>query len=165
MNARPALRTLIFTALVPGTVVGLAPYGILRLQRGDEALALGPWAPLGFALMALGPALYLPCALDFVRIGRGTPFPLDPPTTFVARGLYRWVRNPMYVGFAGTLVGEAVAFGSWWLAGWCGLMITCWHLFVVLHEEPALERRFGATYLRYRREVARWLPMPPRRRV
>ncbi len=157
------LRTLVFTIFVPGTVVGLLPWLVLRATSGEEAPAQGPLALLGVPLIALGPAVYLRCALDFARVGRGTPFPLDPPREFVARGFYRWTRNPMYVGFAGMLIGEALFFSSWGLAAYAGLVFLTWHLFVVLHEEPALRRRFGESYDRYCRQVPRWLPRPPRR--
>ncbi len=154
------VRTLLFTLFIPGSVVGLVPWWILRETRGADALALGLLAPLGFALIAVGPLVYLPCARDFLRVGRGTPFPLDPPREFVATGLYRWTRNPMYVGFAATLAGEALAFGSWPLALWAASMVLVWHLFVVFHEEPDLRRRFGASYERYCAEVPRWIPRP-----
>jgi protein-S-isoprenylcysteine O-methyltransferase Ste14 len=156
------LRTALFTLLVPGTVVGLVPWLILRGTGGVE-IAEGALPFLGFGLIGLGLVVYLRCAYDFTFAGRGTPFPLDPPREFVARGLYRYTRNPMYLGFAGLVVGEALVFGSWWLVVYAGLLCVVWHLFVVRHEEPDLRRRFGESYERYCGEVSRWLPRAPRR--
>ncbi len=156
------VRTFLFTLFIPGTVVGLVPWLILWRTKGDEALALGLLSPFGLLLIATGVMAYLQCAIDFGRFGGGTPFPLDPPRQFVGGGLYRWVRNPMYVALAATLIGEAIAFASWWLALYAAFMIAVWHLFVVLHEEPDLRRRFGESYERYHRDVPRWLPRRPR---
>ena len=157
------LRTLLFTLLVPGTVVGLVPWLILRGREQQLAFADGLLPYAGFGLIGLGLVVYIRCAYDFTFAGRGTPFPLDPPREFVARGLYRYTRNPMYLGFAGLVVGEALVFGSWWLAAYAALLCAVWHLFVVRHEEPDLRRRFGESYERYCRTVARWLPRAPRR--
>ena len=150
------LRTAVFTLFVPGTVVGLVPWLILRKTAGGLAIAGGPLTYAGLVLIGLGLVGYLRCALDFALAGRGTPFPLDPPREFVARGLYRHTRNPMYLGFAGLVVGEALVFRSPWLIGYAALLCVVWHLFVVRHEEPDLRRRFGESYERYCRDVPRW---------
>ncbi len=152
-------------------VVYMAGFVALFAALVAAALRLDPW--IGFALPAVpvtvaaalvlfGAGLGLWCGALFMVRGRGTPAPFDPPTRFVAVGPYRWVRNPMYVGGLGLLVGVA----SWlrspgvlMLAAFAGVAA---HLFVVGVEEPALFRRFGASYDAYRRSVRRWLPRPPR---
>lgn len=119
---------------------------------------------LGVAPFALGAAIYLWCAFwAFALVGKGTPAPIDPPRKLVVHGLYRWVRNPMYIGVLLMLAGEAVVFLErevfvpYTLAIAVGFM-----LFVLLYEEPALRSKFGAEYDDYCRRVPRWIPRPPR---
>jgi protein-S-isoprenylcysteine O-methyltransferase Ste14 len=108
--------------------------------------------------MAIGVAVYFKCAWDFASTGKGTPAPIDPPKRLVARGLYRLVRNPMYVGVLITLVGEAWLFSSWALLAYAAIVITWQHLFVVFYEEPALKRKFGESYSDYLARTPRWIP-------
>lgn len=153
------LRTLIFTVVVPATVTVYAPWWILSRNP-----APGPsgWRWLALLPIGAGVAIYLWCALDFGR-ARGTPAPIDPPKELVASGLYRWTRNPMYVGVTSVVLGEALLFGSWALLAFAAGVVTCFHAFVTLYEEPSLRRRFGDDYQRYCRAVPRWLPRSPRR--
>jgi protein-S-isoprenylcysteine O-methyltransferase Ste14 len=105
------LKTLIFTIIVPGAVMALIPY--LLLSRTPSSFAqIGPFQILGLIPMAIGAAIYLRCAWDFASAGKGTPAPIDPPKRLVMRGLYRFVRNPMYVGVLLALLGEAWLFRS-----------------------------------------------------
>jgi protein-S-isoprenylcysteine O-methyltransferase Ste14 len=101
------------------------------------------------------------CVRDFAVRGRGTLAPVDPPTELVAVGLYRWVRNPMYVGVVGVLIGHALWFGGVWLPLYAAAVTAGFHAFVVLYEEPALAQRFGDSYRRYRDAVPRWIPRRP----
>jgi protein-S-isoprenylcysteine O-methyltransferase Ste14 len=138
---------------------GVRGYGA-RLDIG-----LSPaWKPVGMLLMALGSALVLACLASFVLRGRGTPAPFDPPVAFVPSGPYRYVRNPMYIGAALVLAG----YGLWERSAAVGLFslafLAIFHVFVVLVEEPGLERRFGESYIAYKRAVHRWLPGVPRMR-
>ena len=94
--------------------------------------------------------------------GQGTPAPFDPPRKFVRRGLYKWVRNPMYLAVFALVAGEAVFLGSWHIAVYLVCLLCALPVFVQLHEEEALRRNFGAMYEDYRREVPRWLPRKPR---
>jgi protein-S-isoprenylcysteine O-methyltransferase Ste14 len=122
-------------------------------------LSLPAWlVPVGLLLAAGGGALTLACVVVFVRAGRGTPAPFDPPRCFVAVGPYRWVRNPMYLGGLALLLGAALTFRSPSVTLLAALFLAAAHLFVVLYEEPSLERRFGESYTRYRGAVRRWLP-------
>ena len=155
-----ALKTLIFTILVPGTLLGLVPW---LLQWSGEAVLPTFFAWLiGVIPIGLGILLYLWCAGAFTVVGRGTPAPIDAPVFLVKSGPYRWVRNPMYLGVLSVWFGEAILFHSLLLAG-CGLLIAgIVQLFVVFHEEPSLRRRFGESYETYLRMVPRWLPRYPR---
>ena len=117
---------------------------------------------LAWPLIVFGAAVYAWCAFAFSVRGLGTPAPIDPPKVFVATGLYRWVRNPMYVGVLAVLAGENLLARSRDLAIYSAIVATFFHLFVMLYEEPALHRQFGASYDEYKRAVPRWLPRPPR---
>jgi protein-S-isoprenylcysteine O-methyltransferase Ste14 len=150
------VKTLIFTVFVPGTVAVYIPSRL----RGAGPGAISAIAMAGIVPIALGVAIYLWCAWDFATFGRGTPLPLDAPKQLVARGPYRLVRNPMYVGVLLAILGQALWFGSiatlWYALG----VALLFHLFVVFYEEPALRRTFGESYARYTKAVPRWLPKP-----
>lgn len=125
-----------------------------------EGLEPHEWAAALVA--ALGLAGYLHCAWLFLAKGRGTVAPLDGPRKLVRRGLYRWVRNPMYICLGLVLVGEAVFFESWRIGLYLVCMTCIAQLTVVLHEEPEMGFRFGAMYEDYKRIVPRWFPRRPR---
>jgi len=158
-----AQRTLLFTVLFPGTLVGLVPRWILhaRLPPGHDWTTSRAF--LGYAVAAIGAWIYVVCAREFTTRGRGTPAPYDPPRELVASGLYRWVRNPMYVGILSILAGEALLFGSRSLALYAVLLALGFHVRVAFFEERVLGRVFGDSYARYRATVLRWIPRPPRR--
>jgi protein-S-isoprenylcysteine O-methyltransferase Ste14 len=99
---------------------------------------------------------------DFAVAGRGTPAPIDPPKELVRRGLYRFTRNPMYVGVASVLIGEAWLFASRAMAVFALGVVTMFHLFVLFYEEPTLRRTFGDAYERYCAAVPRWVALPHR---
>ena len=142
-------------------------WGWLALRaRGLDSLLGGPLPellrPVGVGMGTLGVLLAAACIGLLIGPGRGTPAPFDPPREFVAVGPYRWVRNPMYLGGLGVLLGA----GLWLrspgiLALGAGFMLLS-HLFIVLVEEPGLRARFGDRYQRYLTEVSRWLPRKPR---
>jgi protein-S-isoprenylcysteine O-methyltransferase Ste14 len=152
------LKTLVFTLLVPGTVAGLIPYLLLTYGRILPPLPVAPLRYLGTAVLVLGVLIYLWCAAEFVVRGRGTPSPTDPPRELVVSGLYRFSRNPMYVGVASVLFGIALYSGSAEVLVYAVLVLTGFHLRVVYYEEPTLERCFGHSFRRYCCEVPRWLP-------
>jgi protein-S-isoprenylcysteine O-methyltransferase Ste14 len=152
------LKNLLFTVLVPGTVAVYVP---IRMAGGGPALASAPWgAPriLALPLLVLGAATYLRCVWDFGTKGRGTPAPIDAPRELVVAGLYRYVRNPMYVGVLSLVTGWAIFFRSWGILLYGCALALAFHLFVVFYEEPRLRRQFGESYERYRRAVGRWIP-------
>jgi protein-S-isoprenylcysteine O-methyltransferase Ste14 len=113
---------------------------------------------LGVLCVGAGVALLATCVWEFARTGRGTLAPVDPPRTLVVRGVYRYVRNPMYLGVATIVLGEALVAGSGALFGYCAAFVVAANLFVIGYEEPTLRRRFGAAYDQYIRQVGRWLP-------
>jgi len=157
-----ALKNLVFTVLVPGTVAGFVPYRLV--SRSGAARLDAPHLLVAAPLALVGLAIYFWCLWDFAVAGRGTPAPIDPPKHLVVRGLYRYVRNPIYVGVLLVVAGWAVAFRSSAVLEYGVAVALAFHLFVMLVEEPLLRRRFGATYEAYRRAVPRWLPRPPQGR-
>jgi protein-S-isoprenylcysteine O-methyltransferase Ste14 len=150
------LKNLLFTLVVPGTVAVVIP---LRVARG--------WAPSGslesLAVLGLGAAIYAWCVWDFATFGRGTPAPIDAPKRLVVRGLYRWTRNPMYVGVLTVILGWAFRYRAPGLALYAAGVWSCFQSFVVFYEEPHLRRAFGAEYDAYCARVGRWFPRAERR--
>lgn len=156
------VKTLFFTILAPGTVTVLVPY-LLVLPRAE--FDVGAFRFAGIAPIVLGAAALFYSAWNFVFVGRGTPAPLDPPKELVAAGLFRFVRNPMYVGICTLLVGEALLFQSWRILAYAFLVWLLFHLFVIIYEEPHLRRKFGTSYENYCRAVPRWIPRWDARRA
>lgn len=150
------IRTLIFTILVPGFWTVMMPYWLL--PRGTMPDLRGAGAA-GLLLIAAGVALYFACAFwGFALRGKGTPLPMDPPEKLVVEGPYRVVRNPMYWSVGSVMLGEAAVFHSFALLELAAAFAVGVNLFVLLYEEPALRRKFGAEYEEYCRQVPRWLP-------
>jgi protein-S-isoprenylcysteine O-methyltransferase Ste14 len=125
-----------------------------------ETAGTARWRWLGAVPSVLGFAVALRCIWDFGWTGRGTPAPVAPPKRLVVVGFYRYVRNPMYVGFAAGWIGLWVVFGHANVAVIAAVAaITLGvHLFVVFYEEPTLRGKFGKDYEEYCRNVRRWRP-------
>lgn len=116
--------------------------------------------PLGWSVIALGVVIAFACALEFAWRGIGTPAPFDPPRRLVITGLYRWVRNPMYVGLGVLLLGEAITFPQLTIT-MLVMIAALWlatTIFIVTFEEPTLRSKFGDDYAAYCRNVRRWIP-------
>lgn len=123
-----------------------------------DALHVGNVRYSGLVPMVVGAAGYFQCVRDFIAAGRGTPAPWDPPTELVVVGLYRYVRNPIYVSILIILAGEAIFFEAVVLVLYGGGVFLGFHLAVVLYEEPTLLRLFGESWRQYIAAVPRWLP-------
>ena len=148
---RLLLKNLLFTLVIPGTVAGWGPHWILR-----DARPVSPAA--GLPVGVIGLLIYLWCLWDFAVGGRGTPGPWDPPRTLVVRGLYRYMRNPMYVGVLLVIAGWALVYRSGAVAQYGVVVALAFHIWIMLFEEPQLRRLFGDSYIEYARRVHRWLP-------
>ena len=148
------VKTAIFTVLVPGTVGLVVPY---LLKNSFEILGDAVPGLLGILLFLLGVTMYLWCAWDFVSKGFGTPAPIDAPRVLVVNGLYRFTRNPMYVGVLAVIFGQAIAYGSRSVVIYGAAMLFAFDSFVRFYEEPKLSRKFGAQYEEYCRRVPRWV--------
>ena len=153
------LKNLLFVVIVPGTVAVYVPLLIGR----NRPIASGAVLAGAAALLAAGGAVCGWCVWDFASLGRGTPAPIDAPKRLVTRGMYRFVRNPMYVGVLTIILGWAVLFKAEGLAVYAAVVGLCFHLFIVLYEEPHLRQTFGAQYDDYCARVGRWLPRRSRR--
>jgi protein-S-isoprenylcysteine O-methyltransferase Ste14 len=148
------LKNLLFTLVVPGTAGVYVP---LLLAQGRPP-ATGPGFLVALALLAAGAVTYAWTVWEFAAFGRGTPAPIDAPKRLVVHGLYRYTRNPMYVGVLTVLLGWAVLYQALTLLVYAIGVGFCFHLFVVLYEERHLAQVFGAEYTNYCANVGRWLP-------
>jgi protein-S-isoprenylcysteine O-methyltransferase Ste14 len=150
------IKNIAFTVLVPGTVAVVVPVVVIRHGAAQPSLASVP----AFVMLVIGGAVYAWCVWDFAVAGRGTPAPIDPPSTLVVRGLYRYSRNPMYVGVLSVIAGWATLFQSTSIAIYGACVAAAFHLFVLAYEEPHLRRVFGAAYVQYCSQVSRWVWLP-----
>jgi protein-S-isoprenylcysteine O-methyltransferase Ste14 len=155
-----ALKTLIVTILVPGTVAFIIPWLILGRTLSPEVLSASPWL-LGLLPLVAGIVLYLWRAGAFTFVGKGTPAPVGAPVFLVKFGPYQWFRNPMYLGVLAVIVGQAIVFRSTAALASALVVWVIVHLFVICFEEPSLQGQFGASDVAYLRSVARWLPGRP----
>jgi protein-S-isoprenylcysteine O-methyltransferase Ste14 len=157
-EARAASGTVVFLAVAPGVVAGLVPW---LLTGWDVEEPLPHWLPLrivGAALLLAGLVVLLDAFARFVREGLGTPAPVAPTEYLVVGGLYRYVRNPMYLAVGSIIVGQAFLLGQLVLLLYAALFGLAVWAFVRWYEEPTLMRQFGAEYEEYRRAVPGWRP-------
>jgi protein-S-isoprenylcysteine O-methyltransferase Ste14 len=151
------IKTVLFVLAVPGSVMVVIPINlILPMEKNAISMSMLAWLALLF--WVTGVAVLLWCAADFARKGQGTPAPTDAPKHLVVGGLYRYVRNPMYVGVLLFSFGNAIWFGSPLLAGYAAFLWMIFHVFVLLYEEPHLRKTFNIEYQEYCQNVPRWIP-------
>ena len=160
-------RSLLWTIVLPGFFALYLPWRLVRPQRAQVdptvsaqlvAYSFGLAALLGLLLVVVGVVLLATCIFEFARSGKGTLSPVDPPRHLVVRGLYRYVRNPMYLSVTMIVFGQVLLTGSWVLLGYWAVWFLVANLFVIFYEEPTLRRLFGASYEEYTRRVGRWIP-------
>jgi protein-S-isoprenylcysteine O-methyltransferase Ste14 len=151
------------TALV-GTLFILLPLGAIQLNQawGWPRWQFAGGRVLGSVLALAGILVYAYCSGLFSRVGKGTPVPLEPPEHLVIEGFYRFSRNPMYVAQVAYLLGLFAYRGELSLALYAAIFAAAIHTSVVRTEEPELRQRFGEEYVRYMREVPRWISIRPR---
>lgn len=153
-----AAGTAVFFALAPGVVAGLVPWWITRWDvQGDGAY----WAPLrvlGAALLVAALPILVSAFVRFVREGVGTPSPTAPTDRLVVGGLYRYVRNPMYIAVVAAIIGQSLLLGQLGLLVYAAAVGAAVAAFVHGYEEPTLRGTYGAQYESYRAAVPAWLP-------
>ncbi|WP_405865306.1 MULTISPECIES: methyltransferase family protein [unclassified Streptomyces] len=150
-----ALGSTLFLLVAPGTVVVLLPWWLTGWRSGD-------WWPLlralGLIPLTVGAVVLLSAYVRFVVEGLGTPAPVAPPEHLVVGGLYRYVRNPMYVAVVAAIGGQGLLLARPVVFGYAACAGVAMGAFATWYEVPALTRRFGAEYTRYRRAVRGWWP-------
>ena len=154
------VRAVSYAALFIGLVLVYLPARFLAWSGIVAPATTGAPQVAGMIMVTIGTAIALWCVFTFVFIGKGTPAPFDPPRKLVIRGPYHFVRNPMYIGAAMTLIGVALFYQSLSIFIYTCVFFLITHLFVVLYEEPILRRTFGDEYEAYFGRVSRWLPRP-----
>ena len=147
------LKSLLFLVLAPGMVAGYIPL-VLLLQGSQIETGLLAW--LALPLWLIGAVIVLWSFWNFLKQGRGTPAPIDPPKELVAVGFYRYTRNPMYVGVLSLIAGHFLWFGYWSLLLYALMIFLAFNTFVIYYEEPTLRKTFGTAYDEYCQRVPRW---------
>ena len=153
---RSAVFTAVFFVLAPGD--DGRPGALADHRLGPAGPGFGPADVAGGLLVVLGLVAVVACFVRFVTEGRGTPAPVAPTEELVVGGLYRFVRNPMYVAVASVIAGQALLFRSAGVALWLAVFLAAVVAFVKGYEEPRLAEQFGESYERYRRAVPGWWP-------
>jgi len=153
-----SLGSVVFFLLAPGLVAGLAPWWISRWRMQPPLLGLSLLRVAGAALIAVGTPALLDSFARFARQGLGTPAPIFPTRHLVVTGLYRYVRNPMYVGVVLVIEGQGLLLGNPRVLGYGVLVWLAFFLFVIGYEEPTLRRTFGDEYERFCANIPRWIP-------
>jgi protein-S-isoprenylcysteine O-methyltransferase Ste14 len=159
-RAMAAAGTAIFFLLAPGVVAGLVPWWLTGWRLGQPLGSWG-WAPLrvgGAALLLAGTIVLLQAFVRFVTEGSGTPAPVARTSRLVVGGLYRYVRNPMYLAVVAIIVGQALMLGQLTLLLYAAVIALATGTFAHLYEEPVLADQFGEEYEAYRRAVPPWWP-------
>lgn len=157
-SARAVLGSALFLLVAPGTVAGLVPWWISRWEIRPPLLGLSFLPIAGVPLIAAGIGVLLDSFARFAIQGIGTPAPILPTRRLVVTGLYRYVRNPMYLGIVSAILGQGLLFGNERLLEYAVITWLVVHVFVLAYEEPTLRRSFGAEYRAYCSNVRRWVP-------
>jgi protein-S-isoprenylcysteine O-methyltransferase Ste14 len=157
-KAKAAAGSLVFLAVAPGVVAGLVPWWLTGWEKEEPLPGWAVFRVLGWVLVTAGAVVVLHAFARFVHEGLGTPAPVAPTERLVVGGLYRYVRNPMYLAVAATIVGQALVLGQPLLLLYAGAFLLIVAAFVHWYEEPTLRRQFGADYEAYFRAVPGWRP-------
>jgi len=157
-RALAILDSAIFLVIAPGTLAGYGPWAICRWRMAPPFFGFFPIRMVGVLLIAAGLPVLLDSFARFAIQGLGTPAPVAPPQRLVVTGLYRYVRNPIYVAVVSLIFGQGLFFSSvgvleYGLAVWLGFFV-----WVPIFEEPTLRGKFGKDYEDYCARVPRWIP-------
>jgi protein-S-isoprenylcysteine O-methyltransferase Ste14 len=156
--SRAAAGSLLFFVVAPGVVAGLLPWWLTGWRAGELGSFWLPVRVLGAVLLLVGVVVLVHAFVRFVLEGHGTPAPVAPTERLVVGGLYRYVRNPMYVAVLAVILGQAVLLGRPVLVLYAVVVFVAVASFVRWYEEPTLAERFGRDYERYRAAVPAWWP-------
>ena len=150
--------SLLFFVIAPGAVVGLIPWLISNWVWRSALFSVAPLRWLGGALIIVGVPILVDSFARFALQGLGTPAPIYPTERLIVTGLYRFVRNPMYLAVLAVIIGQALLLGDVRLFIYGAIVWLAFHVFVLVYEEPVLRRRYGARFRDYCAHVPRWLP-------
>jgi protein-S-isoprenylcysteine O-methyltransferase Ste14 len=157
-RAGAAVGSAVFFALAPGVVAGVIPWWLTGWRARDLSVWWLPVRVAGVVLLVAGAGVLVHAFVRFVVEGLGTPAPVAPTQELVVGGLYRYVRNPMYLAVLAAIVGQALLLGRLALLPYAAVVAAAFVAFVHWYEEPALTEQFGARYQAYRRAVPGWWP-------
>lgn len=153
------LKTILYMGFMHGLFTLYIPYQLA--SRDTPFVDLGIFRYLAFPPWIIGALVIIQCSIDIIRRGRGTPAFVDPPKELVIAGLYRYVRNPIYVGAMLFQVGYILWFGSALGVAYALFFFLGFNVLIFIVEEPILRNQFGAAYEAYCRNVPRWIPKIP----
>lgn len=157
-NAMAAAGSSAFFVAAPGVVAGLVPWWLTGWQVRGSLPYSAPLRAAGAVLISAGAVVLVGAFVRFVREGAGTPAPVAPTEHLVVGGLYRYVRNPMYLAVVAVIVGQALVLGQPRLLPYALAVLAAMASFVHWYEEPILTRRYGERYQTYRQAVPGWRP-------
>ena len=150
------IKTLLYMGIMHGFFTFYIPYFIA--SHSKSSFDAGVFRLLALPFWLTGIYILIHCSIDMIRRGQGTPAHLDPPKQLVITGLYRHVRNPIYLGALSVHLGSIVWFGSGLLIAYFICFVIVYYLLVLFIEEPILKSTFGKEYEDYRKSVPRWIP-------
>ncbi len=152
------LGSAVFLVVAPGIVAVYIPWLMCRWYVREPLLGTHIVPIVGVLLIVTGLPVLLDCFARFALVGLGTPAPLFPTRHLVVSGLFRYVRNPMYVAVVSLILGQGLLFGSVRVLEYGVAVWAAFCLFVLLYEEPTLRRSFGHEYEEFCANVPRWIP-------
>ena len=157
-KAIAVMGSALFFVIAPLVLAGFVPWGVTQWEFRPAFFGLDLTRILGGILIIVGVPGLVDSFARFALQGLGTPAPVAPTQNLVVTGLYRYVRNPIYVALVAVILGQAALFGDQRLLLYGALVWLAFHAFVVGYEEPALVRTFGTEYEDFRANVPRWIP-------
>ena len=153
-NVKLLLKNFVFAILYPGIVAGVIPFWIIggKLNELEK-----PHQFVGVFLFLAGFIIMTWCIVNFAVKGQGTLSPLAPTKKLVVSGLYKFSRNPMYIGVMLILTGETLFFASYSLCVYSLIVFAGFNIFIIFNEERRLKKDFGNDYDNYCKKVRRWI--------
>ncbi len=152
------LGSALFFVIAPLVLAGFIPWGVTQWEFRPAFFGVDLTRILGGILIIVGAPGIVDSFARFALQGLGTPAPIAPPQKLVVTGLYRYVRNPIYIALVAVILGQALLFGDWDLLWYGALLWLFFHVVVVMVEEPTLKETFGTEYESFRTHVPRWIP-------
>ena len=157
-KAIAVLGSALFFVVAPLVLAGFIPWSVTHWEFRPAFFGVDLTRILGGILISVGVPGLVDSFSRFALEGLGTPAPIAPPQKLVVTGLYRYVRNPIYIAVVAVIFGQALLFGDWGLIWYGALLWLVFHVAVVMYEEPTLKETFGTEYESFRANVPRWIP-------